>query len=84
MRNWKQIRVDADIDIFYCDPHAPCQRGTTRTPTACSASTSPRAPTFATITEAELDAVADELNDRPRKRLVYAKPIEEISDLLSQ
>jgi transposase, IS30 family len=33
-------------------------------------------------TEAELDRVSAELNDRPRKRLQFRKPIEEISDLL--
>jgi hypothetical protein len=43
MRDWKQVAVDADIEIFFCDPHAPWQRA--RTPTACSASTFRREPT---------------------------------------
>jgi IS30 family transposase len=33
------------------------------------------------LTEAELDQVADELNDRPRKRLGYHKPSERIAEL---
>ncbi len=34
--------------------------------------------------EADLDCVAQELNDRPRKRLAFKKPIELIGDLLLQ
>ena len=34
------------------------------------------------MTEADLDTVADELNDRPRKRLGFYKPTEKITDLL--
>ncbi|MGH2761566.1 MAG: IS30 family transposase, partial [Thermoleophilaceae bacterium] len=39
---------------------------------------------FSAVTEDDLDAVADELNDRPRKRLSFHKPIEQIADLLLQ
>jgi IS30 family transposase len=34
------------------------------------------------VSEPQLDAVADDLNDRPRKRLGFAKPTEEIAELL--
>jgi transposase, IS30 family len=45
MRDWQQVSVTADIDIYFCDPHAPWQRGTSENTTGCCASTSPRAPT---------------------------------------
>jgi IS30 family transposase len=39
---------------------------------------------FSTVTEADLDAVADELNERPRKRFGFAIPTEQLSELLLQ
>ena len=43
MRDWKHVAIAADIEIFFCDPHKPWQRGSNETPTACCASTSRRA-----------------------------------------
>jgi IS30 family transposase len=42
----------------------------------------PKGTDFGVVTEA--DAVADELNDRPRKRLAFAKPTEQLADPLLQ
>ncbi len=44
----------------------------------------PKGTDFATVTAADLDAVGDELNDRPRKRFAFATPTEQIAELLLQ
>ena len=81
MRDWKQIRVDAGIEIFFCDPHAPWQRGTNENTNGLLRQYFPKGTDFSTITETDLDRVADELNDRPRKRLGFYKPSERIAEL---
>jgi IS30 family transposase len=82
MLGWKNLQIAAGIEIFFCDPHAPWQRGSNENTNGLLRQYFPHSTDFATVTEAQLDAVADELNDRPRKRLAFANPIEEISELL--
>ncbi|MGH2801548.1 MAG: IS30 family transposase [Thermoleophilaceae bacterium] len=84
MRDWKQLRVDAGIEVYFCDPHAPWQRGSNENTNGLLRQYFPKGTDFSAVTEDDLDAVADELNDRPRKRLSFHKPIEQIADLLLQ
>ena len=82
MLAWEQVRIDADIEIYFCDPHAPWQRATNENTNGLLRQYFPKGTDLSIHSSADLDAVADELNDRPRKRLRFAKPIEEIGPLL--
>ena len=81
MRDWKEVHVDAGIEVFFCDPHSPWQRGTNENTNGLLRQYFPKGFDFSTVTEVELDAVADELNERPRKRFNFATPTEHLSEL---
>jgi IS30 family transposase len=82
MRDWQQVSVAADIDIYFCDPHSPWQRGTSENTNGLLRQYFPKGTDLSIHSALDLDWVATELNDRPRKRLGFAKPIEEIGPLL--
>ncbi len=42
MKGHKRFTLDTDIEVFFCDPKSPWQRGTNEKPTVCFDSTSPR------------------------------------------
>ena len=82
MRDWKQVAVAADIDIYFCDPHAPWQRATNENTNGLLRQYFPKGTDLTVHTQADLDWVAAELNDRPRKRLGFKKPIEQIGPFM--
>jgi len=82
MRDWKQVQIAADIAIYFCDPHSPWQRATNENTNGLLRQYFPKGTDLSVHNEAHLDAVAAELNDRPRKRLQFKKPIEVIGPLL--
>jgi phosphoglycolate phosphatase-like HAD superfamily hydrolase len=82
MRDWKQVRMATDMAIYFCDPHAPWQRGTNENTNGLLRQYFPKGTDLSVHSGADLDWVAAELNDRPRKRLAFRKPIEEIKPLL--
>jgi len=75
-------QVASDIDIYFADPHSPWQRGVNENTNGLLRQYFPKGSDLSVHNEADLDAVAAELNDRPRKRLKFRKPIEEIGPLL--
>ena len=83
MRDWQDVSVAAGIEIYFCDPHKPWQRGTNENTNGLLRQYFPKGTDLSVRDEAFLDAVADELNDRPRKRLGFAKPMEQIGGLLA-
>ena len=82
MRHWQQVSVAADIDIYFCDPHSPWQRATSENTNGLLRQYFPKGTDLSVHSELDLEWVATELNDRPRKRLRFRKPIEEIGHLL--
>jgi IS30 family transposase len=82
MRDWKQVSIATDIEIFFCDPYKPWQRGTNENTNGLLRQYFPKGTDLSVHSQADLDWVAAELNDRPRKRHGYAKPDELIGPLL--
>ena len=82
MHEWKDVSVAADIDIRFCDPHPPWQRATNENTNGLPRQRFPKGTDLWVHSALDLEWVATELNDRPRKRLGFAKPIDEIGPLL--
>ena len=64
MRDWKQVAIAADIEIFFCDPHKPW-RGSNENTNGPLRQYFPKGSDLSVHSEAELDQVAAELNDWP-------------------
>ena len=78
----KRISTTSDMQVYFCDPHSPWQRGTNENTNGLLRQCFPKGTDLSAYPEDYLDAVAAELNDRPRKTLGYRKPSERILEPL--
>ena len=83
MRDWKQVRIDAGIEVFFCDPHAPWQRGSNENTNGLLRQWMPKGTDLSGLSEADLDTIAYKLNNRPRQTLGWMKPSQALAQLVA-
>jgi transposase, IS30 family len=71
-----------DFKVYFCDPHSPWQRPTNENTNGLLRQYLPKGTDLSIHSAADLAWIEQEINDRPRKRLDYARPSEAIQDLL--
>lgn len=84
MTNHRQVAAATGLDIYFCDPHSPWQRGTNENTNGLLRQYLPKGSDLSFHGAGMLDNIAAELNSRPRKRHGFRTPAEMLEDILSK
>ena len=82
MAQHEKLKSDTGIDIYFCDPQSPWQRGSNENTNGLLRQYFPKGTDLSRHRPDELDAVAFTLNSRPRKTLGWKTPAETLDEIL--
>lgn len=82
MKQHVRFTIDTGVEVYFCDPNSPWQRGTNENTNGLLRQYFPSGKTVARYTQEHLDMVAAQLNDRPRETLGWKSPAIRLAQFL--
>jgi IS30 family transposase len=82
MAEHARFTQETGIDVYFCDPKSPWQRGDNENTNGLLRQYLPRTLDFRTLTQDDFDAIADEVNGRPRQTLNFKTPSQALAEVL--
>jgi IS30 family transposase len=82
MAQHQRFTIATGIEVYFCDPKSPWQRGSNENTNGLLRQYLPRRVDFRTLSQADFDAIALELNERPRQTLGFKTPSQALAEVL--